>query len=123
MSECARSDRHPCTSAHRLRVVKREAVVGIDVGGTRIKAALVSPRGAVLAEAVAPTPEGVGARLGEVAAKAVAELTGRTDEPVDLLAVGVVVPGLVDEANGIGVWSANLGWRDLDLFGGVSAHV
>ncbi|WP_235509689.1 ROK family protein [Terrabacter sp. Soil811] len=101
----------------------REAVVGIDVGGTRIKSALVTPDGQVLAEAVRPTPDKVGEQLGEVAAKAVVELTARVDEAVDLLAVGVAVPGLVDDVTGIGVWSANLGWRDLDLRGSIAAHV
>ena len=101
----------------------REAVVGIDVGGTRIKSALVTPDGQVLAEAVRPTPEKVGDQLGEVAAKAVVELTARAGDAVDLLAVGVAVPGLVDDLTGIGVWSANLGWRDLDLRGGIAAHV
>jgi glucokinase len=101
----------------------REAVVGIDVGGTRIKSALVTPDGQVLAEAVRPTPEKVGNQLGEVAAKAVVELTARVGHAVDLLAVGVAVPGLVDEVTGTGVWSANLGWRDLDLRGGIAAHV
>ena len=100
-----------------------EAVVGIDVGGTRIKSALVTPDGQVLAEAVRPTPEKVGDQLGEVAAKAVVELTARVGHAVDLLAVGVAVPGLVDDLTGIGVWSANLGWRDLDLRGGIAAHV
>jgi len=101
----------------------REAVVGIDVGGTRIKAALVTPEGTVLAEAVRPTPDDVGHQLGEVAAKSMVELVAAADEAVDLLAVGVAVPGLVDEEAGIGVWSANLGWRDLDLRGSISAHV
>ncbi|CAN7591198.1 ROK family protein [Terrabacter sp. LjRoot27] len=101
----------------------REAVVGIDVGGTRIKSALVTPDGQVLAEAVRPTPDKVGDQLGEVAAKTVVELTARVGDAVDLLAVGVAVPGLVDDVTGIGVWSANLGWRDLDLRGGIAAHV
>ncbi len=51
------------------------------------------------------------------------QLTARAGEAIDLLALGVVVPGLVDDVAGIGVWSANLGWRDLDLRGGVAAHV
>lgn len=107
----------------------RDAVVGIDVGGTRTKTVLMTPEGEVLAEAVRPTPEAVGDRLGEEAATAVAELTqlaGPADgsgDPVRVLAVGVVVPGLVDDVNGIGVWSANLGWTDLDLRGAVAAHV
>jgi len=101
----------------------REAVVGIDVGGTRVKSALVTPDGEVLAEAVTPTPTDVGPQLGEVAAKTVVELTARVDDAVELLAVGVAVPGLVDDVAGIGVWSANLGWRDLDLRTGIAAHV
>ena len=31
----------------------------------------------------------------------------------DAAAVGVVLPGLVDEADGVGVWSENIGWRDV----------
>ncbi|MEW1952090.1 ROK family protein [Terrabacter sp. NPDC080008] len=101
----------------------REAVVGIDVGGTRIKTALVSPDGAVLAEAVHLTPPAVGDRLGAVAAEAVDRLVRQAGDPVELLAVGLVVPGLVDDEKGIGVWSANLGWTDLDLHGSVAASV
>jgi glucokinase len=122
----SKSDRSPlqsCNGAHKLRTVMREAVVGIDVGGTRIKAALVTPTGDVLAETVRPTTAGVGPRLGEVSVHAVGELTGAVADAVDVLAVGVAVPGLVDESAGIGVWSANLGWRDLDLRGTIAAHV
>lgn len=101
----------------------REAVVGIDVGGTRVKATLVTPDGQVLAETVHPTPQSVGDRLGRVAAEALAELTREAADPLRVLAVGLVVPGLVDDVNGIGVWSANLGWTDLDLRGSVTAYV
>ncbi|GAA5017273.1 ROK family protein [Terrabacter aeriphilus] len=107
--------------------MKREAVVGIDVGGTRTKASLVTVEGQVLTETVTPTPprlgERDGERLGDLAAHVVAELVQTLEEPAVLLAVGVVVPGLVDEASGIGVWSANLGWRDLDLRSAVAARV
>lgn len=107
--------------------MKREAVVGIDVGGTRTKASLVTVDGEVLAETVTPTPprlgDRAGERLGDLAAQVVAELVAQPEAPTTLLAVGVVVPGLVDEAAGIGVWSANLGWRDLDLRSAVAARV
>ena len=39
---------------------------------------------------------------------ALAEAAGR-----DVDAVGVVLPGVVDEVRGTGVWSENLGWRDV----------
>ncbi len=97
----------------------RETVIGIDVGGTRIKSALVGLDGTVLAEDVRATPSDIGARLGELAASIVGTLRGTA--PV--LGIGVAVPGLVDDTTGIGVWSANLGWRDLDLRAAVAAHV
>ena len=35
----------------------------------------------------------------------------------------MVVPGLVDERRGVGVWSANLGWRDLPVRDAVAARL
>ncbi|ALV47370.1 hypothetical protein MB46_03135 [Arthrobacter alpinus] len=61
-----------------------------------------------------PTPLEVG-RTGESVCERIVELTGeyRAAHP-DLLisAVGVTVPGIVDEDAGIGIYSANLGWKD-----------
>jgi glucokinase len=37
------------------------------------------------------------------------------DRPARLVGCGVVVPGLVDELHGVGVYSVNLGWRDLPI--------
>lgn len=110
--------------------MKRRAVVGIDVGGTRIKATLLSEDETVLARVVRPTPPDVGSRIGPLAAEIVDELliaaarttTDGNDVP-GVQAVGMVVPGLVDEATGVGVYSVNLGWRNLDLRAAVSAHV
>lgn len=94
-------------------------VVAVDVGGTETKAALVNggPGAAtVLAERRRPTP-----RLDDGAATAAAvvdsvidlaaELGDLAEGPVE--ALGVVVPGVVDEERGVGVLSANLGWRDV----------
>ncbi|EWM15062.1 glucokinase [Kutzneria sp. 744] len=93
-------------------------MVAVDVGGTDMKAALVSgtPTAATVVTSrrrVTPRGEdGTGTAHAVVSAivELVDELRGAVDHPVD--AVGVVVPGVVDEAEGIGVFSANLGWRD-----------
>jgi glucokinase len=87
-------------------------VIAVDVGGTETKAALVTG-----------TPDGVQAvkqqrrpttRDGDAVVESVAtlveELRASTEHEVD--AVGLVVPGVVDEDAGVGVYSANLGWRD-----------
>ncbi|MFB9568188.1 ROK family protein, partial [Saccharopolyspora hordei] len=93
--------------------------IAVDVGGTETKAALVAvgERGAEPQRRLRrPTPRGAdGAETAELVVTAVAELVAelRADAAAD--AVGVVVPGAVDEVRGVGVWSANLGWRDAPL--------
>lgn len=89
----------------------RPLVVAVDVGGTRVKAALVAADGTSLAERVLPTPTDPAATLPDVVATLVAEF-GAVAEPDG---VGVVVPGLVDDVAGTAVWAANLGWRDMPL--------
>ncbi|MEO6791834.1 MAG: ROK family protein [Ornithinibacter sp.] len=98
----------------------QDLVVGVDVGGTRIKA--VSLRGEeVLDRLAVPSPADLASRFAEVVAEVVAALC---DTPsLRPRAVGVVVPGLVDDASGLAIWSANLGWRDLDVPSTVSAHL
>lgn len=93
-------------------------VVAVDVGGTDIKAALV--QGDPAAPAVVDrlrraTPRGAtGTETADALVGVIAELvktwSATADSPVQ--AVGVVVPGIVDAETGVGVFSANLGWRD-----------
>lgn len=94
-----------------------DVVIALDVGGTGIKCGLVLADGTVVHTERHPTgadrgPEAVIATILDVAdglaGKARAE--GRT--PV---AVGIAVPGVVDEAAGVAVWSANVGFRDVPL--------
>lgn len=89
-------------------------VLSFDVGGTDIKAGLVDVRGAVLGMRRVPTPldparpgEAVLDRLAELAAELAAEFPGAPAR-----AAGIIVPGIVDSVAGVGVYSANLGWRD-----------
>lgn len=86
--------------------------VGIDVGGTTIKAVHVDGTGRPVAErrCATPAPDPTGTGVVEA-------VTGllRTLGVPDDLAVGVVVPGVVDEEHGIAVQSVNIGWRALPL--------
>ncbi|MEU4239194.1 ROK family protein [Actinoplanes sp. NPDC026619] len=88
-------------------------VVALDVGGTGMKCALVRPDGTVLHEERHPTlaargPEAVTENILEIAAN----LAKRAEHPI---AVGVAVPGVIDEENGVAVWSSNVGFRDVPL--------
>lgn len=92
-------------------------VAAVDIGGTRIKASLVDRALGVRAETTTPTPAGLGTGLGPAVAAVVADLVTRVPvgRALEVVGCGVVVPGIVDEARGIGVRSVNLGWSDLDI--------
>jgi glucokinase len=87
-------------------------VVGVDVGGTDTKAALVDAAGTALAARSLPTPHAGRAtadRVIDLVADLVEEL-GSESRPV---AIGMAVPGVVDEAAGRAVWSENIDWHDV----------
>ncbi|WP_242884855.1 ROK family protein [Actinomadura litoris] len=95
-------------------------LIGLDVGGTSMKAEIVKVAGRaeaggeVLATLSWPTDQAdpVGGVLGfaaHLAARA-EELTGSP-----AAAAGIVLPGIVDETSGTAVHSANLGWRDVPM--------
>lgn len=93
-------------------------VIALDVGGTGMKAALVGADGTLLYRARRATgrqdgPEAVVAGILGFAADLAEHGAKELGEPA--AAAGVVVPGVVDEANGIAAYSANLGWRDVPL--------
>ncbi len=89
-----------------------DLALAIDVGGTTIKAELVDRAGTAVAAEQRPTPHGESARDAIVEVGGVL-LAQQPDTPV--VGAGVVVPGLVDRAAGVATYSANLGWRDLEL--------
>ncbi|MEV1330307.1 ROK family protein [Micromonospora costi] len=102
-----------------------DVVVALDVGGTGMKCALVRPDGTTVHAERHPTnaargPEAVVATILDVAESLAgkARADGRT--PV---AAGVVVPGVVDEARGVAVWSANVGFRDVPVRDLVAARL
>ncbi|MDP9738083.1 ROK family protein [Curtobacterium sp. 260] len=94
------------------------AALGIDVGGTSIKVRLVADDGRVLEEQRVPTPR------EDPQATALAELVATLGQRArtvarrrgtELGAIGLVVPGVVDEDAGRSVLSVNLGWRDVPV--------
>ena len=92
-------------------------VLAFDVGGTDIKSGLVLPGGDIVALRRTPTPKSPMMPEQEV----VDVLARLKDEYVRDLpsatphAIGLSIPGIVDEVSGIGIFSANLGWRDAPI--------
>jgi glucokinase len=92
-------------------------VAALDVGGTAMKGALVGPDDATRCPLRRPTPsrQGPGAVVDAVGGALRELLEDARRQRLEVAAAGVVVPGIVDEARGVAVFSANLGWRDLPL--------
>ena len=94
-----------------------DVVVALDVGGTAMKCALIGPDGTVRHAERHPTdagrgPEAVTGTILDVAAGLADRARAEGLTPV---AAGVAVPGVVDEAAGVAVWSSNVGFRDVPL--------
>lgn len=94
-----------------------EVVVAADVGGTTIKSGLLAADGALHRGQSHPT----GAERGpQAVVDTILAVTGGLVEAARAdgatpRAVGVAVPGVVDEVGGVAAWSANLGLRDAPL--------
>ncbi|MFP3466177.1 ROK family protein [Leifsonia sp. SIMBA_070] len=89
-------------------------MLAFDVGGTDTKAALVDGEGRIVELLRIPTPH-AGAATGEAVVTEIAGLAARfaAEHPAVVpRAAGLLVPGHVDDAAGIGVFAENLGWRD-----------
>jgi glucokinase len=86
-------------------------LVGIDVGGTTIKAVAIDGLGEVLDRRTAPTPRDDVSGLRT--ADAVAELLVALGASAG--AAGMVAPGIVDAERGVILRSQNLGWHELPL--------
>jgi glucokinase len=102
-----------------------DLVVALDVGGTSIKCGLVDRLGAVRYAERHPTdaprgPDAVIAMIIDIAESLAGKARAAGDAPT---AIGIAVPGVVDEARGVATWSANLGFRGVPLRDLVSARL
>ena len=105
------------TPGTRRRESSLDRVLGVDMGGTHIRAAAIAPEGPgrilvrrqVRTEAAAGLDAVVG-RLAAVVAEAAAAAAVPPDAPV-----GVALPGPVDPRTGVVSFAPNLGWRDVPI--------
>ena len=94
--------------------------IGIDLGGTNIKGALVNEAGEILREESRPTRAALGA---ETVCDGIAAVITALAEGTDAIGgVGIGCPGTVDDAAGRVIFAPNLGWKNFDLRGAVRAR-
>jgi glucokinase len=93
-------------------------VVALDIGGTKILAALVSARYEVLDRELGPTPAGSGPQeINRSLFLAVDRLLRKSRrEAKDIAAIGLAAAGIIDATRGLVAVSPNLpGWKDVPL--------
>jgi len=88
-------------------------VVAVDVGGTEIKSALVDSDLNLIATINAPTPKAD--KTGVETVKAIVELVSEFSKQQTVSAIGLAVPGALDEPAGTSRWSGNLQWENLPI--------
>lgn len=91
--------------------------IGIDLGGTNIKAAVVSPEGKILSEASLPTalPRTAQEVCGDLVRAARQAAENGSCRLEDAVAVGVGCPGTVDDESGMVLYSNNLNWENFAI--------
>jgi glucokinase len=91
--------------------------LGVDLGGTNIKVALVDEGGTILAEASNPTalPRSAEAVCDDIVRtiQQTMEKSGRDRREVG--GIGVGCPGMVDDATGVVLYANNLEWHDFAM--------
>ncbi|MEV0761183.1 ROK family protein [Nocardia sp. NPDC050435] len=102
-------------SSSATEVSPEALVLAVDVGGTTMKGEVTDAAGAVLAVQVVETPRGEAAfeAMGALGDRLLAELTAPQRAAVERAAV--VLPGIIDVARSLAVFSANVGWRDVHI--------
>lgn len=91
--------------------------IGVDLGGTGIKVAVVDERGALAASASSPTRVSLGAEqvLDDMAQCVMNGLNFAGIEPEECLGVGVGAPGNCDTEAGVVRNAPNLGWENMPV--------
>ena len=92
------------------------AVIGLDLGGTKLAGALFTPKGNILSRSVVPLAGRHGPAVGELICSELASLLADArSRGVNVTALGVSVPGISYSSTGK-VWAPNIrGWEDYPL--------
>ncbi|HYF92470.1 MAG TPA: ROK family protein [Symbiobacteriaceae bacterium] len=96
-------------------VLTQRCAVGIDVGGTNIHGGLVDGTGRLLTSARQPTPvalgpAGVMGAMKDMIRELLSKAGGR-----EVVGIGLGMPGLIDRARGVSVFSANTKWVNVPV--------
>ena len=100
------------------------AVIGIDLGGTKIIGALFDENGTILHQSSSLLGVREGKEVGQLVLNTIDELIESADSIEDTIqGIGICVPGIADSKTGL-VWAPNIqGWDNYPLLEEVKTHV
>lgn len=96
---------------------QQKPLLGVDLGGTKILAGVITPEGAILGRSKKKTRAERGPdKIVERIVQAVMEATEAAGMAVtDCAGLGIGAPGQIDLANGSIIYAPNLGWENMPL--------
>jgi glucokinase len=100
-----------------------QAAIGIDVGGTKMAGGIVDAAGEILYSHTVATPlhfDELERELLELAGHLLDAATGKGTErlnlaPLEIVGIGVAVPGTVEREQGVAIGACNLPWQDFAI--------
>lgn len=92
-------------------------MIGIDIGGTKILAAMIDPDGRILARAKQKTraEETADAVIQRIVGTALEVMQATQIGPREILCIGAGAPGPLDTNRGLVLEAPNLGWKNVPL--------
>ena len=105
--------------------VNDDYVVGVDMGGTKILAAVIDAKGEIVQQAKRATkpkkgPEEVIERITRCIREAI---DGAELKPSQIRAIGIGSPGPLDPETGVIIFAPNLGWSNVPLKAKLEANL
>ncbi|WP_286832908.1 ROK family protein [Proteiniphilum sp. UBA5280] len=99
------------------------AVIGIDLGGTKITGALFDENGRILCQVLCLLEERKESEVGRLVLHTIDELIERPEGRRDAVeALGICVPGIADSKTGL-IWAPNInGWENYPLQKEIEEH-
>ena len=103
-----------------------DPVIGVDLGGTNVRASLISDDGTILQQARRPSHQQQQAEdtLNQITDACREVLLHQKLGPKGIRGVGIGLPGIMDSNTGVCFWSPNFPhWKDVPIAATVSAGV
>lgn len=99
--------------------------IGVDLGGTGIKAGVVTEEGKILSKGSTPTKveRGYGPIIADIAKLCEKVVRDAGLSLSDIASIGVGVPGICDPKTGVIPFCTNLGWHEVPFVSELQGHI